>query len=214
METLYCLSIKKHDEYQEHSVYTSFQNALITIYDIGLDRFSLLLETGGPEKAKKHVKDLKEINSIRTDYEPDKVTYLFDKKFRITKIRSLLTSKVAFENIIGHINDRFRELKNMRTSKKICFPLQLLDEKAKSQWYRLDEFNAGEVIEHLEKHIQRRIDELKLEHSEVMQGILERNNEDFIAVRFTDSQEFLLNKDIFAITVTPNTGYNKSLATA
>ena len=84
METLYCLSIKKHDEYQEHSVYTSFQNALITIYDIGLDRFSLLLETGGPEKAKKHVKDLKEINSIRTDYEPDKVTYLFDKKFRIT----------------------------------------------------------------------------------------------------------------------------------
>ena len=90
----------------------------------------------------------------------------------------------------------------------------MLDEKTKSNWYQLDEYNAGEVIEHLEKHIQRRIDELKLEHSEVMQGILERNNEDFIAVRFTDSQEFLLNKDIFAITVTPNTGYNKSLTAA
>ena len=211
METLYCLSIKKHDEYHEHSVYTSFQNALISIYDIGLERFSLLLETQGPERAKKHVKDLKELNSIRTDYEPDKVTYLFDKNFRITKIRSLLTSKVAFENIIGHINDRFRELKNMRTSKKICFPLQILDEKSKSKWYEMDEYNAGEVIQHLEKHIQRRIDELKLEHNEVIQGILERNNEDFIAVRFTDSQEFLLNKDIFAITVSPNTGYNKSL---
>jgi hypothetical protein len=214
METLYCLSIKKHDEYHEHSVYTSFQNALLTIYDIGLDKLSLLIETEGTKKAKKHVIDLKELNSIRTDYEPDKVTYLFDKKFRITKIHSLLTSKVAFENIIEHINDRFRELKHMRTTKKICFPLDLLDEKTKNKWYLLDEFNAGEVIQHLEKHIQRRIDELKIIHSEVVQGILERNNEDFIAVRFTDSQEFLLNKEIFAIVVSPNTGYTKSLTSS
>ena len=213
MDSLYCLSIKKHDEYHEHSVYTSFRNALITIYDIGLDKFSLLIGDEGVKRAKKHVIDLKELNSIREDYEPDKVTYLFDKNFRITKIRSLLTSKVAFENIIEHINDRFRELKHMRTEKRICFPLDLLDEKTKSKWYLMDEYNAGEVIQNLERHIQRRIDELKLEHSEVIQGILERNNEDFIAVRFTDSQEFLFNKEIFSIVVSPDTGYNKSLTT-
>ena len=214
MDILYCLSIRKQHEYHEHSVYTSFENALLTIYDMGLSKFSELIEEEGAERAKKYITDLKDLNSIRSDYEPDHVTYLFDKRFRITKIHSLLTSKTAFENIIEHINDRFLHLKHMNTTKKICFPLELLDERTKSKWYQLDEYNAGEVIEHLEKHIQRRIDDLKLHHSEVIQGILERNNEDFIAVRFTDSQEFLLNKEIFAIVVSPNTGYNKSLTSS
>ena len=211
MDTLYCLSIRKHDEYCEHSVYTSFENALLTIYDIGMSKFSDLIQDEGIEKAKKYVDDLKDLNSIRSGYKPDRVTYLFDKKFRITRIHSLLTSKTAFENIIEHINDRFRILKHALMSKRICFPLELMDEKTKSKWYLLDEFNASEVIDHIERHIQRRIDELKLSGLDVVQGILERNNEDFVAVRFTDSQEFLLNKEIFAIVVSPNTGYNLSL---
>ena len=211
MDTLYCLSVKKHDEYQEHSVYTSFENALVTIYDMGIEKFSRLVEEDGAKVAKKYSEDLKDLNSLRKDYQPDRVTYLFDKRFRITKVKSCLTSKVAFENIIEHINDRFLELKHMRTTKRICFPLQLLDERTKGKWYSMDEYNAGEVIEHIEKHIQRRINELKLENNEVVQGILERNNEDFIAVRFTDSQEFLLNKEIFGIVVSPNTGYELSL---
>ena len=211
MDSLYCLSIKKNNEYQEHSVYTSFNNALTAIYDITLDKFSDLLKNEGLNIAKKHVTDLKNLNSIKSDYKPDRVTYLIDKIFKITRVRNVLTSKVAFENIIEHINKRFIQLKHMHTSKRICFPLNILDEKTKSKWYLLDEFNAGEVIQHLETHIQRRIDELKLDNIEVMQGILERNNEDFIAVRFTDSQEFILNKEIFAIIVSPGTGYTKSL---
>jgi len=211
MDTLYCLSIRKHNEYHEHSVYTSFENALITIYDMGVNKLARIIEEEGIEKAKKYTESLKNLNSIRTDYKPDHVTYLFDKKFRITKIRSMLTSKIAFENIIEHINDRFLELKHMRTSKRICFPLELMDERIKSKWYLMDEFNASEVINHIERHIQRRIDELKLDNNEVIQGILERNNEDFIAVRFTDSQEFQLNKEIYSIVVSPNTGYSQSL---
>jgi len=212
MDTLYCLSIRTHNEYREHSVYTSFENALISIYDMGLDKFSRIIEDEGAKKAKKYSQDLKDLNSIRTDYEPDNVTYLFDKRFRITKIKSMLTSKTAFENIIKHINDRFLQLSHMRTTKRICFPLELMDERTKGKWYDLDEYNAGEVIDHIEKHIQKRIDELKLQNLEVVQGILEKNNEDFIAVRFTDSQEFLLNKDIFSIVVSPNTGYSHSLS--
>lgn len=211
MDTLYCLSIRKHEEYHEHSVYTTFENALVAIYDIGVDKFSKIIEYEGIELAKKYSEDLKNINSLRTDYEPDRVTYLFDKKFRITKIRNMLTSKIAFENIIEHINDRFLQLKHTRTTKRICFPLQLIDERTKSKWFRLDQYNADSVIDQLEKHIQRRIDELKLNNMQVVQGILERNNEDFIAVRFTDSQEFRLNKEIFAIVVSPNTGYDVSL---
>lgn len=211
MDTLYCLSIRKHNEYHEHSVYTSFENALITIYDMGVNKLARIIEEEGIEKAKKYTESLKNLNSIRADYKPDHVTYLFDKKFRITKIRSMLTSKIAFENIIEHINDRFLELKHMRTSKRICFPLELMDERIKSKWYLMDEFNASEVINHIERHIQRRIDELKLDNNEVIQGILERNNEDFIAVRFTDSQEFQLNKEIYSIVVSPNTGYSQSL---
>jgi len=212
MDTLYCLSIKKDDEYHEHSVYTSFTNALITLYDIGLNKLRYLIDTEGTEEAKKYISDLKKINSIMSDYEPDTTTYLFEKKFKITKVKSMLTSKTAFQNIIEHINERFSILKHMKTTKKICFPLQILDEKAKNKWYLIDEHNAGNAIEHLEKHIQRRIDEIKLHNKEIVQGILERNNQDFISVRFTDSQEYLLNKEIFSIAVTPNTGYNLSLS--
>lgn len=211
MDTLYCLSVKKNDEYCEHSVYTSFENALLTIYDMALNKFSKIVEQEGVEQAENYTQDIKDIKKIRRDYDADKTTYLFDKRFRITRTKNFLTSKVAFENIIEHINDRFLELKHMRTTKRICFPLELLDERTKSKWYSMDEYNAGEVIEHIEKHIQRRINELKLENNEVVQGILERNNQDFIAVRFTDSQEFLLNKEIFAIVVSPNTGYELSL---
>lgn len=212
METLYCLSMHKHGEYKEHSVYTSFENALVTVYDIALAKFSKILEEEGPIKAKKYTEDLKDINSIRKGYEPDKVTYLFDKRFRITRVDARLTSKTALENIVEHINLRFHELVHSNSSKRICFPLQIMDERIKSKWYELDEYNAEQVISHLERHIQKRIDELKLMNKEVVQGILERNNEDFVAVRFTDSQEFILNKEIFAIVVSPNTGYDKSFS--
>jgi hypothetical protein len=211
METLYCLSMHKHGEYKEHSVYTSFENALVSVYDIALAKFSKILEEEGPAKAKKYIEDLKDINSIRKGYEPDKVTYLFDKRFRITRVQSMLTSKTALENIVAHVNGCFEKLIHMHTSKRICFPLEIMDERIKSAWYLLDEFNAEKVIQHLEAHVQRRIDELKLMNKEVVQGILERNNEDFVAVRFTDSQERILNKDIFAIVLSPNTGYDKSL---
>lgn len=211
METLYCLSIHHKGEYKEQSVYTSFENALVTVYDIALAKFSKILEEEGSEKSEKYMEDLKDINSIRKGYEPDKVTYLFKKRFRITRVDARLTSKTALENIVEHINLRFHELAHSNTSKRICFPLQIMDERVKTKWYSIDEYNAEQVISHLERHIQKRIDELKLMNKEVVQGILERNNEDFVAVRFTDSQEFILNKDIFAIVVSPNTGYDKSL---
>lgn len=214
MDDLYCLSLKEEDEYCDHSIYTSFENALVTIYDIALNKFGRILRDLGPEQSTKYIEDLKDINSLRKDYKPDKVTYLFDRRFRITRVKNLLTSKVAFENIINHINQRFVQLKNLKTNKKICFPLEIFDERLKSKWYTMDEYNAGEVIQELEKYVQRKIDLLKLQNIDVIQGILERNNDDFIAVRFTDSQEFLLNKEIFSITISPNTGYDRTLTTS
>lgn len=212
MDILYCLSVRKDGEYHEHSVHPTFNSALVVIYDMGLQKFKEILKEVGVQESEKFTEDLKDINSIRKGYKPDKVTYLFSKKFRITKTQNLLTSKVAIENIFNHINVRFNELRNMKTSKRICFPLHIFDEKIKNAWYLLDEFNAGEVIENLEQYIQKKIDELKYYNMEVVQGMLERNNKDFIAVRFTDSQEYLLNKEIFGITVSPNTGYDLSLA--
>lgn len=211
MDVLFCLAERKDREYQEHSVHMSFQNAIIEIYDIAICKFREIVDEMGPEDAKKYITDLRDLNSIRAGYKPDRVTYLFNKRFRITKVHNRLTSKDALVNIVEHINARFRELSHMEITKKICFPLEILDEKVKSKWYNLDEYNAENAIQFLEMYIQDRIDELKLKNMETVQGILERNNEDFIAVRFTDSQEFLLNKEIFSIVVSPNTGYNLSL---
>lgn len=211
MDVLYCLAMKSGDRYEERSVHPTFNSALISIYDIALIKFRKLLDDLGPEKVKPYMEDLKDINSLRKGYEPDNVTFLFHRKFKITKVKNMLTSKDALINILEHINTRFEVLRNIKTTKKICFPLELLDERVKDRWYEMDQYNAGEVIEHLEIYIQKKIDELKFHNVEVIQGILERNNEDFIAVRFTDSQEYLLNGEIFGITVSPSTGFGLSL---
>ena len=86
-----------------------------------------------------------------------------------------------------------------------------MPEKIKSAWFKIDQYNAPEAIKYLERHIMDKIDEFKVINPNVSQGILEHNNSDFIAVRFTDSQEFLLNKEVFSITLSPGTGYEKSL---
>ena len=215
MDVLYCLAeINDQNEYQEHSVYLKFESALVSIYDLALRRFRAIIEELGVYEAKKYTEDLKDIKSIRSDYEPDKVTYLFKKRFRITKVKNYLTNKIAITNILEHINIRFLELHRLNTTKQICFPLEILTERVKNSWYKVDEFNAGETISYLEKHIQGKIDDLKLSNFKVVQGILEKNNTDFIVVRFTDSQSYMLNKDIFSIVVSPETGYNKSLSSS
>jgi hypothetical protein len=215
MDVLYCLAAKNDDnEYEEHSVYLKFESALVTIYDLALKRFQEIMVNMGIKEAEKYKEDLKNINSIRSDYKPDKVTHLFDKRFRITKVKNYLTNKIAITNILEHINTRFLQLRQLHTNKQICFPLEILTERVKNSWYKIDEFNAGETIRYLEKHIQGKIDDLKFSNFKVVQGILERNNDDFISVRFTDSQSFMLNREIFSIVVSPETGFNKSLTSS
>ena len=213
MDVLYCLSEKndKMGEYKEYGVFYTFESALISIYDLGIYKFNEIMKELGPEHSAKYLEDLKDINSIRKNYEPEKTTYLFNKKFKIVKVKNFLTNKVALKNILEHINVRFMDLSRLKTHRRICFPLHIMTEKIKSAWYKVDSYNAQEAIKYIEKHIQDKIDEFKVINSNVSQGILERNNSDFIAVRFTDSQEFILNTEIFAISVSPNTGYEKSL---
>ena len=172
MDVLYCLSMKSRNIYEERSVHPTFHSALVSIYDIALIKFRKLLNELGPENSKPYMEDLKELNSLRKDYEPDDVTYLFHRKFKITKVNNMLTSKDALINILEHINTRFEVLHNIKTTKRICFPLELLDERVKDRWYEMDQYNAGEVIEHLEIYIQKKIDELKFHNVEVIQGIL------------------------------------------
>lgn len=213
MDLLYCLSEKdsRTDEYIEYGVFNSFESALICIYDMGIHKFHEILKELGPKHSAKYLEDLKDINSIRKNYSPDKVTYLFSKRFKIVEVKNFLTNKIALKNILEHINIRFSELSKVRTKKRICFPLHILSEEVKNHWYKVDQYNAQSVISYLQKHIQDKIDEYKAINPNVTQGILERNNEDFVAIRFTSSQEFMLNDEIFAIVVSPITGYEKSL---
>ena len=212
MEVLYCLSEKDdNNEYKEHGIFNSFESALITIYDNGLYKFNNLMKEIGAHRSEEYLENLKEINTIRKDYTPDDVTYLFSRKFRISRVKSYLTNKTALKNILTHINLRFLELSKVRTNKKICFPLQIMSEKHKRAWFDIDRYNANEVIKYLETHVQNKIDEFKIINPNIQQGILERNNSDFVAVRFTDSQEFIFNKEIFAITLSPISGYEMSL---
>lgn len=213
MDVLYCLSEKDDikGEYEDYGVFYTFESALIGIYDLGIYKFHEIMKELGPRHSAKFLEDLKDINSIRQNYEPDRITYLFRKKFKIVQVKNFLTNKIALKNILRHINIRFMELSRIKTNKRICFPLQIMPEKIKSAWFKIDQYNAPEAIKYLEKHIMDKIDEFKVINPNVSQGIMERNNSDFIAVRFTDSQEFLLNKEVFSITLSPGTGYEKSL---
>ena len=213
MDVLYCLS-ERHghsSEYHEYGVFYTFESALIAIYDLGIHKLRDIVKEIGVKETEKYLEDLKDINSIRKNYEPDKVTYLFNRKFKIVKVDNFLTNKIALKNILEHINIRFIQLGKLKTNKRICFPLNIMSETTKNAWYKIDSYNASETIKYIEKHIRDKIDEFKVINPNVSQGILERNNSDFVAVRFTNSQEFMLNTEIFGIVVSPVTGYDRSL---
>lgn len=217
MDTLYCLSRLElneeqgKDEYCEYGVYYTFDSALISIYDSALHKFKEIEDILGEKKSLDYLEDLQKLKSMRGDYNPDKYTYLFNRRFRITRVKNMLTNKIGVTNIIRHIDERFEKLARL-AGKGVCFPIDPITPRVKDEWFRLDQFNAAVVIGYLEKHIQSKIENIKALNNNVVKGILEETTSDFIAVRFVDSQSYILEtKDVFGIVVSPNTGYDKSL---
>jgi hypothetical protein len=213
MDTLYCLSRLEYnqeeveDEYCDYGVYCTFDSALISIYDLVLHKFML-----EEKKSLDYLVDLKKLMSLGEDYEPSKITYLLNRRFRITRVKNMLTNKIGITNILRHIDKRFEVLARLSTGKGICFPITPITALIKDDWFRLDQFNAATVIDYLEKHIQGKIENIKALNDNVVKGVLEQTTSDFVAVRFVDTQSYILQtKDIFAIVVTPITGYEKSL---
>ena len=211
MDTLYCLSIldlneeQSNNEYRDYGVYYTFDSALISIYDLVLRRFK-------KKKSLDYLDDVEDLNTLRDDYEPSNITYLFNRRFRITRVKNMLTNKIGITNIIKHIDERFEKLTKLMSGKGVCFPITPLSAQIKDDWLRLDQFNAATVIDYLEKHIQGKIENIKALNDNVVKGVLEETTSDFIAVRFMDTQSYILQtKDIFGIVVSPNTGYEKSL---
>jgi hypothetical protein len=218
MDTLYCLSRLEYneeeaeDEYHDFGVYYTFDSALISIYDLALHKFKEIEDMMGKQKSFDYLDDLEKLKSMREDYKPDKITYLFDRRFRITRVKNMLTNKIGITNIIKHIDERFEKLTRLSSGKGVCFPITPISTRIKDDWFRLDQFNAAVVINYLEKHIQGKIENIKVLNDNVVKGILEETTSDFIAVRFVDTQSYILQtKDVFGIVVSPNTGYEKSL---
>ena len=218
MDTLYCLSMLDLNEeqsknvYRDYGVYYTFDSALISIYDLALHKFKEIEDMLGETKSLDYLDDLEDLNTIRDDYEPSKITYLFNRRFRITRVKNMLTNKIGITNIIKHIDERFEKLTKLMSGKGVCFPITPLSAQIKDDWFRLDQFNAATVIDYLEKHIQGKIENIKALNDNVVKGVLEETTSDFIAVRFVDTQSYILQtKDVFGIVVSPNTGYEKSL---
>jgi hypothetical protein len=218
MDTLYCLSRLEYneeeakDKYWDYGVYYTFDSALISIHDLALHKFKEIEYMMGEQKSLDYLDDLRKLKSLRDDYEPSKITYLFERRFRITRVKNMLTNKIGITNIIKHIDERFEKLTRLSSGKGVCFPITPISTRIKDDWFRLDQFNAAVVINYLEKHIQGKIENIKVLNDNVVKGILEETTSDFIAVRFVDTQSYILEtKDVFGIVVSPNTGYEKSL---
>ena len=211
MDVLYCLSELSGSEYKELSVHATFESCVISVYDIAIKKFILIMDKVGVHESTKYMDDLKDLNTLRHDFKANDITYLFDKRFKITKVKNYISSKHAVKNIIDHIDLRFKALSGIANNREVCFPLNIISEKTKYAWYEIDEHNAEAVIKNLEEYIQQKIDTLKLKNIQVVQGMLGVHTEDFFVVKFTDSQAFLLQDNYFGIVVSPITGFKHSL---
>lgn len=210
MHTLYCLSIKGTEEHV-HAIFGSYKSAIIAIYDIIVRRLKECIEYEGVDNCKRYSDQLKHLNEIRDrDMSEDKVT-LFSI-YTIYKTKNMITSENAFKNIAEHINARFDEIESMSLySRKVCIPHPILTERTKLAWQHMDKHNYESVIEEMENLIYKRIEQLKQRDIPVIQGILRKSDDNFLCVQFCDSQEFMLNKSVYGIVVSPETGSNLSL---
>ena len=195
-----------------HAIFQSHRAVIMAIYDIVLRRLKERIEMDGIENAHKYTHQLKHLNEIRDrDMEEDSVS-LFDGEYEICKAKNMITSESSFKNITEHIRRRFDEIESMTLySRKVCIPYPIITERTKLAWQRIDKDNYEAVIEELENMIYKRIEQLKQRGISVIQGILQKSDDNFVCVKFCDSQEFMLNKNIYGIVVSPETGSNLSL---
>ena len=189
---MYVVSVIKDNKYEPHSVYSDFKSIKLALMDIIVNNDELFEEL-------KHYSDSLHIEDS---------IYMFKKSIKIDKIENRLTSEIALKNIKHHITKRFIDLS--LTSKKICFPKEIIDSNCKEFWFKLDKHNYKNVIKHLEHFIENKIEELKTNNI-VRYGILAETTEEFVSVKFTNSYTYRHCQSNFCITISPDTGYTTSL---
>ena len=189
---MYLISVKHENGYKAHSIYSSFKSMKMAIMDIVVNDEMLY----------------QELKAYPDEHVIEKTTYVLDNNIKIDIVENRITSKIALENIKRHIDVRFANL--LMTPKKICFPRVIIDQKAKESWIVLDGVNYINLIKHLEAYVETKIREIKSKKN-IRYGILNENTPEYTAVKFTDSKQYINNKNTYCIVVSPGTGYTTSL---
>ena len=208
MKFLYCVSRHLKGEYQPISVHGGFESAIVSIYDVVIKNYKKSIGEIGIHQSIRYKDDLHELNELRHHDTPPSVAFLFRGKFKITTVENLITSEVALKNTIAHIDERFLQLHG--EERNICFPKNIISDDIEEGWYKIDKYNDKSVTTCIEKHIQHKIEELKV-HKHVAFGFLTKHTADFLVVRFTHSQDFLFSENSFDIVISPLAGFKESL---